>query len=172
MSGLSKKIELIANVSIILVAILLGTLLLKEYRIKKSDKPTTISAGTKLALPGIDWAKSEQTLLLVLQKGCHFCADSAPFYKRLVEEFGNRGTIKLIALLPQDSGEAKEYLNELGINIDNIRTVNPSSLGVTGTPTVLLIDRSGVVKGVWVGRLPADGESEILTRLRVKSESE
>jgi thioredoxin-related protein len=169
MKGLSKKIEVAANISIVLVAILLGTALIKNYVFtKKQDKPSTITIGAKLALPGIEWAKSDQTLLLVLQKGCHFCSESAPFYKQIVQEFGNRSEVQVIAALPQEVGESKQYLNELGVQIANIRKINPASLGVTGTPTVVLVDRTGTVTGVWVGRLPRESESDVINRLSAK----
>src|ERR1051326_6028330 len=120
MNGLSKKIELAANISIVLVALLLGTVLIRAYRFRQRaapDKPPTIATGTKLALSGIDWAKSDQTLLLVLQKGCHFCSESAPFYKRVIQEFGNHNAVQLIAALPQEIDESKQYLNDLGVQI-------------------------------------------------------
>jgi thioredoxin-related protein len=171
MNGLAKKLELAANISIVLVAVLLATVLIREYRFTKNDKPPTITTGAKLALPGIDWAKSDQTLLLVLQKGCHFCAESAPFYKRVIEEFGNQDTVQVIAALPQEVDESKQYLNELGVQIGNIKKINPSTLGVSGTPTVVLVDGTGTVTGVWVGKLPRESESEVLNRLSAKRDS-
>lgn len=40
-----------------------------------------IATGDKVSTPEVGWAKSQRTLLLVLQKGCHFCTESAEFYR-------------------------------------------------------------------------------------------
>jgi hypothetical protein len=41
-------------------------------------------------------------------------------------------------------------------------------IGVRGTPTLILIDGGGVVKQSWVGRLSADEEAEVLSRLHTE----
>jgi len=61
--------------------------------------------GNKLAISGIDWSQSQQTLLLVLQKGCRYCEESVPFYQRLTKEISSQPKTRLIALLPGRSGE-------------------------------------------------------------------
>ena len=102
MSALTRKIEVLANVAIILVAILLGIVLVQQFIRKEQPQTPSIVAGTKLRLPDIDWEHNRRTLLLVLQQGCHFCTESAPFYQRLVRETAGREDINLVAVLPQD----------------------------------------------------------------------
>jgi len=166
-----KKTELLANIAIIIVAILLGGVLVKRYLLTSDEafddrnSVSRIAAGTKVSLPEIDWAKSDRTLLLVLSKGCHFCSESAPFYQRLVLDTDGRG-VQLVAVLPQDVNEGRQYLNELGVAINEIRQSPLDSLGVGGTPTLILVNREGVVTDSWVGKLPPDKESEVLDRLQ------
>ena len=40
------------------------------------------------------------------------------------------------------------------------------SLGVKGTPTLLIVDQSGTVRQSWVGRLTAERETEVLSRIK------
>jgi hypothetical protein len=69
-------------------------------------------------------------------------------------------------VLPQDEAEARKYVESLGLKIDDIRKVSLDSIGVSGTPTLILVDRAGKVKKVWVGQLPAERESEVTSSLR------
>lgn len=167
MSGLTRKLEVGANIAIILVALLLGAVLVKRFLLAPSPQPIhEISAGTKVALPGVDWSRNGRTLLLVLQKGCHFCSESAPFYQRLVRETNGRPDLAVMAVLPQATDEAKQYLGELNVPVQDVRQAALGSLGVSGTPTLLLVDNQGAVLQAWVGKLPAEQENEVLTKVR------
>lgn len=171
MNSLTKRIELLANISIILVAILLGFVFVKRYVLSSPDANRAetrndIKPGTKISLPGFDWSGSNKHLVLVLQKDCHFCSESAPFYQRLVQETVGHNDIHLIVALPQGVNEGRQYLNDLGVHINDVKQVSPPSLGVRVTPTLLLVDKTGLVTDVWVGRLPADREAAVLNRLK------
>ena len=171
MSTLLKRVELLANVAIILVAVLLGVVHVSHLTASTPDQPTRpasarreVRRGDKVTLP-VDWAKNSHTLLLVLQKGCHFCTESAPFYQRLVKETAVRSDIKLVAVLPQFIDEGKQYLKELGVDIADVRQGSPNEVNVGGTPTLILVNNEGVATDVWAGLLPPDKESTVLSKL-------
>ena len=170
-NGFFKKTELLANIAIIIVALLLGGVLVKRYFLKGDEAAPArntdprIPAGTKAALSGVDWAGNGQTLLLVLSRDCHFCTESAPFYQRLTRETAGRADVHLVAVFPQEVAEGRKYLDNLGIPISEVRQAAPGSTGAGGTPTLILVDTNGVVKNSWVGKLSAPEESEILTQL-------
>lgn len=175
-NGIFKKAELLANVAIIIVALLLGVVLVKRYLLPAQDaapqaaRPADprIPPGTKATLTGVDWAQNKQTLLLVLSRDCHFCTESAPFYQRLTRETAGRPDVHLIALFPQEVEEGKKYLANLGVTVGEIRQAAPSSTGAGGTPTLILVDAQGVVTKSWVGKLSAPEESEVLSQLTGK----
>ena len=171
-----KKTELVANIAIIIVALLLGGVLVKRYLLTGSPAPPArndprIPAGTKASLTGVDWAKNGQTLLLVLSSDCRYCTESAPFYQRLTRETAGRADVHLIALFPQEVEEGRKYLTNLGVSINELRQAAPGSTGAGGTPTLILVDAQGVVKNSWVGKLSAPEESEILNQLANKRAS-
>lgn len=173
MSDLHKRIELLANVAIIVVAVLLGGVLVRRYLLPASPQPdmaerVQIKPGTKLSLPDVDWGRSERTLLMVLSTNCHFCTESAPFYQRLAQEKARHGSVSLVAILPQGGDEAQKYLSELGVPVDEIRQATLKDIPVRGTPTLILVDRTGGVVDSWVGKLPAEKEAEVLNRLLVE----
>lgn len=168
MNNLYKKIEFLSNIAILLVAIILGIVLVKHY-ILESPGPMDVkpvSAGTKISLPDMDWSTSRQTLLIVLSQGCHFCAESVPFYQRVTQEAKGRSDIQLVAVLPQPPSEGQKYLDDLGVSIKNIKQATLSSIQVKGTPTLLLVDNKGVVTGAWAGKLPPGKEDEVISRLQ------
>jgi hypothetical protein len=169
----TQRLEFLANLAIIVAAVLLSFVLIKSYLLPNSSKEGPpdwrVPAGTKVSLPGVDWSGNNQTLLLVLQKGCHFCSESAPFYQRLIRETAGRGNIHLIAVLPQTSDESKKYLDDLGLAIGDIRQSGLDSIGVHGTPTLILANAQGVVMNSWVGKLSADNEAEVLRRLHERT---
>jgi hypothetical protein len=165
---LIKTSEVLLNFSIIVVAILVGAVLVKNYLLSDKSRELTaassIPPGTSLSLPNVDWSKANQTILLVLSESCHYCTNSAPFYRRLVERAGERGS-RVIAALPEDLNTSKAYLNRLGVLVDNVLQISPSSLGTRATPTLVLVDNSGIVKDVWVGQLSPEKEREVLSQL-------
>ena len=169
---LLKRVELLANISIIIVAVLLGVVLVKQLVLNKTPQPAQaasprreLNRGEKVPLSGVDWAKNSHTLLLVLQKGCRYCTESAPFYQQLVKETSARSDIKLVALLPQAVDEGKQYLKEIGVDIADVRQVTPNEVNVGGTPTLILVNNEGVAREVWAGKLPPDTESQVLSKL-------
>lgn len=173
MSSLQKKTELLANVAIIVLALLLSGLVIKRYLVSDSNSsaqnnPSTSrrpEVGTTLNLPNIDWAQNGETLLVVISPTCHFCSESAPFYRRLKQEAASKGGIRLVAVSPTDVSESKKYLDGLEVGIEEIRQVPLRNLGVSGTPTLIQVDRQGKVVKSWIGKLDAAEEAEVLSQL-------
>src|SRR5262252_7672115 len=115
---MNRKIELIRNVSIIVLATLASVVLVKTYmiprvgdtaeaRVKTPNaqnpipnrlRDNQIQPGTPIRLDGIDWTGNGRTLLLAVSDKCHFCSESAPFYQRLAKQHGK---VKIVAVLPQ-----------------------------------------------------------------------
>src|SRR5258708_33023426 len=78
------KIEAAANVIVIVLAVLVGSVFLKDRLSTVAPESSAVKAGDKLAnLDGWDWGAHDQTLALALRKGRHFCEDSVPLYHRL-----------------------------------------------------------------------------------------
>lgn len=104
-------------------------------------------------------------MILYLSTTCRYCHESAPFYKRLLEKHSNDKNVKLIAVLPQKIEESKEHLKSLGVNINDVYNAQLTSIGVRATPTLLLVDESGIVSEQWRGKLTEDKEKEVFEKL-------
>jgi hypothetical protein len=165
MSGIVKKIEVAANIAIIAVAVMIGVVLIQKYYIRSKTKEfPAVPIGTKISIPNIDWSKNRQSLVLALQTECRYCSESASFYQRLASEASARN-IPLVAVLPQTIEEGQNYLNSLKVPINDIRQAPLRSIGVQGTPAILLVDSNGEVKASWLGKLPPNRETEALDSL-------
>ena len=168
MSSLPKKVELLANIGIIIVAILLGVVLVNRYLLPASPQPNAVQAvqikpGMKLSFPDVNWEKSRKTLLLVLSTTCKYCTESAPFYQQLVKSKGGREDVRIVAVLPQTPDEARKYLGDHGITVDQIRQAAPGAAYAKGTPTLISVDNTGSIVESWIGKLPPEKEAEVLS---------
>lgn len=167
MNTFYKRAELFANIAIILVAIALVVVLAKRFIFTDPTPDTPQSnIGAKLSLPGVDWSKNNKNLLLVLSDSCKYCTESAPFYQRLVQERVQRQTFRLTAVFMQPASEGRNYLNGLGVAIDDVVELSPKAIRIRGTPTLLLVNSAGVVTDEWLGKLPPEKEAEVLSRLQ------
>ncbi|MGI8656533.1 MAG: hypothetical protein ACR2LC_15115 [Pyrinomonadaceae bacterium] len=173
MKNLTKRIEVAANVAIIIVALLVGVVAVKRYLVNDQRAPLNkeIIAGSKISLQNVDWTRNDQTLLLVLQKGCRYCSESASFYRRLAQSVATgHSNTQLIAVLPQNASEGSAYLNELNVPIE-AKQATVGSLGASATPTLILVNKAGEVKASWVGKLPAEKEAEVLGHIETERTS-
>jgi len=167
--NISKKIELATNVAIIIVSCLLAVVLVKNHLLAKpvlnqASESQAIQPPSDYTLSplNINWRQNKQTLILAISSSCHFCTESAPFYKRLVEK---KDETRLVAVVPQSVAEGQDYIKRLGVQVDAVQHSDFSTIGVQGTPTLLLIDSAGVIKNAWVGRLSPAQESDVLNAL-------
>ncbi len=171
MKNLHRKVDLFSNVAIILIAFLLGGVVI--YRYVLNDSPPqlaaaerkTIKVGTKLDLPDANWDRSGKTLVMAISTNCHFCSESIPFYKKLVEKKADIENIRLIVVAPQSAKEVKPYLDENKLFINEIRQSPLNKIQANGTPTLILVDQKGAVIESWVGKLPPEKEAEVIKRL-------
>jgi len=188
-SKLSRTVEIATNLSIMVVALIGATVLVKNYLIRpamptatvvrqgerpapgdaqRTDRPASTgpAVGTQIALPGVNWSDSDQTVVLALSNKCHFCTESAPFYQKLTQELAGRKNVRVVAVFPQDTNAGKQYLDGLNVPITEVAQATLDSLGVRGTPTLVIVDKSGTVQQSWGGRLTAERETEVFSRIK------
>jgi thioredoxin-related protein len=159
----ARKIEVGANVAIIIVALAIVVVFARSYKSNQSQ-PHQIGTGTQFGLKDMSGQGNDKSMVLVLSTTCHFCSESAGFYRALVGHC-QRQHVRTVAVFPQPTNAAQSYLADKGVAVDEVRQSSLSNIEVTGTPTLLLIDKKGIVQSVWVGKLSEDREREILAKL-------
>jgi hypothetical protein len=178
-SGRSKNVlEELLKVGVVMLAMVIGYAMgrysapvasaISTSSVTRGTRtPRNSPIGEKISLPDADWKKNQRTLVLALQIGCHFCSESSSFYQSLIQERARFGNIQFMAVLPQTVEESKDYLNRLGVAVDDVRQSSLGQIGVLGTPTLLLVNGAGVVTEAWDGKLQPEQEKCVLARLRV-----
>lgn len=167
-----SKMDSLANVATIVVSVLLSVVLIKVFLLPQTRPAANaaqpqVGMNIKQSLPGVDWAKNKRTLVLAISTQCHFCTESAPFFQRIQKERAK--DVKMVAVLPQAVDEGRKYLEGEGVQVDDVKQATLNAIGVTGTPTLLLVDDTGKVSDVWQGKLPPDQEGGVLAVLRKNS---
>lgn len=160
----ARKIEIGANVAIIIAALAIVGIFARNYFRNPPNSQQTISPGARFALKDVNWQANGKSLVLAVSTTCHFCTESAPFYRELVSKCKDQH-VRTIAVLPQPTSEAESYLKGEGVSVDDVRQGVLHDLEIGGTPTLLLVDTGGIVRNVWIGKLPGDKEQEVLTKL-------
>lgn len=156
-----RSLEIAANIAILVVAIIIVRNLV--WPNAPEQEPQGPAVGSTISLAGVKWDEGA-TLVLVLQKGCRFCEESSDFYRKLHDErSGSRP--RMIAPVPGDKSDIANYLAQQGVVVDEILNPSLSDINVPFTPTLLLVDRSGKVSDVWVGKLVSTKEAEVSRRL-------
>lgn len=164
--NIKSKVETVANAATIIAALLLSFVLIKVYLLpsalhspSRSAFVTTVGTSIKDRIAGVDWQKNGRTLVLALSTQCHFCTASAPFFRTLVEQSSNN--VKTVAVFPQSVDEAQKYLNGEGVRVDLVTQSSLNQIGISGTPTMLLVDSAGKVTNVWVGMLEPKEQEQV-----------
>ncbi len=158
----------ILNISILLVAVVLATVLVKKFVFQPTQNPEyRIAANATLSIHGINWADSDRTVLIALAKECKYCSDSAEFYRRLTAGIASQSNTRLIAVFSEKESQAEEYLKQLQVPIRELRYLSLQSLGIRSVPTVAILDPNGVVTDMWLGKLSPLEEKALMSKLRL-----
>ncbi len=161
------KIEVVANFVVILLAVMIGSVYLRDRFSAHGPESNEVKAGDRLPrLDGWDWGAHDRSLVLVLKKGCHFCEDSAPFYQRLAaKQQEDRSNTAIVAVFPDAADTVNEVVQLEGLGVRALPGVPLETLKVSGTPSLLLVDRSGTVLNTWIGMLSPRQELEVMRAL-------
>jgi hypothetical protein len=166
-SGVPRKIEIAANVtiavSIIVIAILFG---LRRWRSAPSPEAGGFVVGQALKVDGFTPEAGRRSLLVFLRPDCPFCERSHSFLKRVVAEFSECPHLDVRFVLPPPAPGAREYLSDAGIGDATLLVSDLTAAGVPGVPSVALVDEDGAILRSWVGKLPTQQEENLLSAAR------
>jgi hypothetical protein len=160
---MKTKLEAIANVAVILVALAVGYVVLARY-VAAYHAPRPVVAGDRLAtIPNLDWSQHRHTLVLALNTGCHYCEESVPFYQKLVSAQQPSGDdLGIIAVFPNETEVVRQFITRENLHIPNVAAMPLEKLRVVATPTLILVDREGRVERSWMGVLSSREELDLL----------
>jgi len=161
------KLEKVTHVFLIGVCCV-SLFMVIESRISRASRETSVRAadpvGQPVKLAGADWQAAPITVVLHLSSTCHFCNESMPFYQRLAATHQQQGSRTALIVSSQDPVAVMEdHLAKEQVAVDKVLHARLDSIGVAGTPTVLIVDAQGVVRRAFRGKLDASREKELLS---------
>jgi len=157
-----SNLERATHLSLILLSVVSVTLLLERRFGSHSEAPPPPQLiGKALEVPGFHWNPARMHTVLYLAANCHFCQESMPFYRQLLEaDRQNPQHSPIIAVTPEDPTALRQKLRNEHVMLDGVYRVN-TGMGLRGTPTILIVSGSGIVTKIFEGRLDASHEKEV-----------
>jgi hypothetical protein len=136
-----RKIETLANVSIILTALLFCAKLADEEWLHKPARELTPSGqvvsalrGARLQINGVNWDQAEKTLVMALSTQCHFCQESTPFYKELAASPSVRSKrVAIVTVFPQRQAEAESFVKASEIQANKVLSMPLQTIGTSSS---------------------------------------
>jgi hypothetical protein len=158
------------SLAVLAVCILIFVQAVRSNSLPPSPVPDNSPASARLTpgdriepIAGVDLTASPKTLVMAIQSSCHFCSESMAFYRELAGKKSTR--IRLVVVAPDDPVVARAYVAANGFSPDAIASADLTSMRVSGTPTLLLVNPSGVIERAWMGKLTTTGEKEVLAEV-------
>ena len=167
-----STLDTVANIAIIVVCVVALSVLVNNFiypifpQRRPPGAPPQVEKGEQFEqLKAVVPAGTNRALVVAVSPTCHFCNDSMPFYKKLIDQRNQKGSqVKFIAAVPAEEAKTEESKKfaDAGAQPDGMVHMDFSSIKVPGTPTLLLVDNNGKVLDVWVGKQDEKGEKDIL----------
>jgi thioredoxin-related protein len=163
---MSSRLEKATNVAVILAAsVFIGTTLYRLVPERRNAPAPGAEIGAPLDLKGVPFSQTKSTLLLVLRSTCVFCTASMPLYREIMSE-RSPATLRMIAVGAEPTETMRGYLKQHGVTVDDVFTTHGNPLSIIGTPTLLLVDKNGILRHQWIGRLPDAKGRQVLDIIR------
>lgn len=166
-----STLDTVANIAIILVCVIAAVVLIRNqfFPPRPPGAPAQVEKGERFdQLKAVVPAGSDRALVVAVSPTCHFCDESIPFYKQIIDQRNQKDSrVKVIAAVPSEEAKAEEARKFAsgGATPDGMVNMDFSAIKVPGTPTLLLVDSDGKVLDVWVGKLDEGREKEVLAAL-------
>lgn len=137
-------------------------------RVAPKPRPSRdYSIGERMdRIPGYTPQSGKSALFVVVKSTCGFCRSSMPFYQRLsraVQEASD--PVRLVAVCLEGTESCARFFDEHRVQTDTVVGVEPGTVRVFGTPTLILVDADGIVQSTWRGALKPEAERDVIVSL-------
>jgi hypothetical protein len=133
---------------------------------RSAEPSRPFTKGERIEGLQIDTSDAPRTAIVFLHSSCRYCAASMGFYKTLVtSEAHRRGKFQFVVAGMEDEATLTKFVNDFQLTPDKIVSVPRIDPRVRATPTLLVVDRRGVVQQSWVGQQPQNGERDIVNEV-------
>ncbi len=96
--------------------------------------------------------RGQVVLLDFWYRGCGWCIRAMPQIKQVADAFADRPVTVLGMNTDQEIEDAHFVVDAMGLNYNNLQATGiPEKYGVTGFPTLVILDQQGTVRDIHVG---------------------
>lgn len=160
-----SKLEVASHVALIIVSVVALGVIIEHRRTAGTDveKKETQLVGKTLGPPA-PWGQSHETLVVAMTTHCPFCLKSMSLYRALNEFSVKRGApaLAFVVVSPEPKEVVEKFLTDKHFRAFTVYHADLAALGVSSTPTVLLVDQRGVIRKAYLGQLRGHREVELL----------
>ena len=155
---MDKWLNRLGQVAMVAIAVAALIVVLRPESRPSPQAPEGYKRGDRIDLSKIPL--NGPTLIVATRSTCNFCRESVPFWRTI------DGTPIVWLAVGEDASTSRSYLIANGLMPDRVITVGDAGMTkVSATPTMILLDQSGLVIDVWVGMLGSDAQAAVQSRL-------
>lgn len=160
-----SSIERWTHLAILCLCLTVSAVLIKKHFLAPASPSLGIASGETLTLPEeAALASAEKTLIIALSPDCRFCTESMPFYRQLIDSRSAGGSDFRVVAVVGDRDRMwpeQRILQAAGVEVDTMVSADFQSIGIVGTPTLVLVDRRGEALDVWQGKLDEKRQARV-----------
>lgn len=164
MSNLSK-LERTTHVLLIVTCLAgLGALVRQQFFPRMPARPAPELLGNHLLVPGLNLPKNSSLALVVaISSDCHFCNESLPLYREVDRRRkAGRAPVGLFFISREPVERLRAFVEGAQISPDGIVSVDFRAIGIALTPTLAVVDSTGMVKRAFYGMLTGQNRRDLL----------
>jgi hypothetical protein len=161
---IKSALEILSNIMVLVVGATVMVVIVRDHKSSKPDPRSAIRAGSPAPpVAGVRWHDHPLNLLIAMRIGCPYCEQSLPFYRNLLTlSQSGHPQLSLATVFPDRSDQVEKFLEANNLRVQAVSNINLGGLGFAATPTVLLVNRLGIVDAVWVGLLGPAQQKQVM----------
>jgi hypothetical protein len=137
----------------------------RAYEATESEFSAQLVVGQTIPLEGIQFQGAARTLVVVLDRQCHYCAVALPFVRTLVDTAKAAG-LQVVFLSQDRSNDLRSWLASAGVPSDQVITLQyPPSIGIPVVPCYIIADRTGSITDIAPRALTAEEGAALIRRV-------
>jgi hypothetical protein len=166
-----SKLEKLSHTCMIAVAIVALVCMLPTLKStvwpSSRESPASRMVGRRLPSQELGPQAGKSRVIIAMTSQCPFCMNSMPSFQRISSSIADRGDAcdLVVASMSPDVEGVKSLLDSHGVKAAKIVRATGADLNISGTPTVYLVDRAGIVRWAHLGQMTDAKEKELLAEL-------
>lgn len=138
-----------------------------SWRLPRAQSPQAppIAVNGTATLPGVDWSTASTTVALAFTLACQYCQAGGDFYRTLAATVTSNFDQRLVIVSPDSRPAVAEWMHAHGVDAFEHVNENFALHGFILTPTLALIDNTGRITDIAVGKLSPTEEAQVIARL-------